>query len=293
MNKINKQVLLTFDIEEWFQVENLKSAVSRGDWDKKQSSVEQNVDKILELLAEYSVPATFFILGWVAERHPEMIRKIHRNGHEIACHGYGHELTTKLERATLSADIDRARSILEDITGESVVGYRAPSFSVSDTLIELLLEKNFQYDASFNPFSLNNRYGTISKKMVSLENGIYLIDDRLYEIPISTAKIVRMNLPIGGGAYFRIIPFWFFKYMVHKILSTEKFYSFYLHPWEFEPDQERVVDIKLNYKFRHYFGLDKTEIRLKKLIESLKSFSVHFVTAKDFILSHAESTQPA
>ncbi|MFZ0389045.1 MAG: polysaccharide deacetylase family protein, partial [Calditrichia bacterium] len=157
--------ILSFDIEEWFQVENLKGSIQREDWDNRHSSVEQNTDKILALLDEHGIPATFFILGWIAERHPEMVRKISDAGYEIGCHGYNHDLTFQLEDKQLCRDIQISKKLLEDITGKDIHGYRAPSFSINDRVIDHLRKMNFLYDSSLNPFKLNERYGKINSSM--------------------------------------------------------------------------------------------------------------------------------
>jgi polysaccharide deacetylase family protein (PEP-CTERM system associated) len=283
-NKNSTQAcILTYDIEEWFQVENLKGAISRKDWELQKSTVEKNTDRILGILEEFSIPATFFILGWVAERHPALVKKIHAAGHEIACHGYGHELANRLEESQIRQDIHKSKKILEDLISEPVVGYRAPNFSISDQIISYLKEMDFVYDSSYNPFTLNPRYGSLSVLQKKVAPNCYLIENGLYEIPISYTSIFKFSLPISGGAYFRIIPFWIFKRLINSNQVKNTPNIFYLHPWEFEPEQQRIRNIKWNYQFRHYYGLKNTENKLKKLIVHLKDLKSEFLTMHQYI----------
>lgn len=275
--------ILTFDIEEWFQVENLKGAISHREWSNKKSSVEENVGKILTFLSGQRIKGTFFILGWVAERHPEMVRRIHQQGHEIACHGYNHELMHKLKNSEMRKDVLKSKTILEEIIGEKILGFRAPSFSINDTLIALLEEFGFLYDSSYNPFSLNSRHGQLSVPLNLIKNGLYRLGKNMFEIPISTVRFWEANIPMAGGAYFRIIPFWLLKRLIARKLSVDGNYNFYLHPWELEPGQERVTDIKLNYRLRHYYGLSHTEKKLARLIQFLRDQNVTFLTAREFV----------
>jgi polysaccharide deacetylase family protein (PEP-CTERM system associated) len=269
-NNFPNTCLLTFDIEEWFQVENLKGAVHRKEWEQKHSTVAQNTMRILSLLSKYEVSATFFILGWVAERQPELIREIYQQEHEIACHGYGHERANLLEEKRSLDDIARSKLILEKIISDKITGYRAPNFSINDTILDHLKKLDFIYDSSYNPFQLNRRYGKISGELERKSAGCYLTQNGLFEVPLSSYSFKNIPVPIGGGAYFRIIPFPIFKNLVSKKLAQESVYNFYLHPWEFEPEQKLVKGIKLNYRFRHYYGLKHTADKLEKLIVFLK-----------------------
>ncbi|GAB4366641.1 MAG: DUF3473 domain-containing protein [Calditrichia bacterium] len=284
MDKTSERIgILTFDLEEWFQVENLKAAIKRSDWESKKSTVVENTHRILELLRENKVTATFFILGWVAERFPEMVRTLIQNGHEVACHGFGHHLTSHLSLTELEDDIYRSKSLLEDITGGPVIGYRAPSFSISSDVTGILARLNFVYDSSLNLFSLNSRYGHIDTPLYEVSNGVFQLENGLYEIPLSSVKMLNYHIPVSGGAFFRIFPYWLFKAMVKKKMKYDTLYVFYLHPWEFEPGQERVHDIKLNYRFRHYYGLKHTEEKLKKFIQFLRNLECEFLSIRQFI----------
>jgi len=275
--------LLTFDIEEWFQVENLKRAIKKADWETMQSSVEKNTTIILDLLAQHQIPATFFVLGWIAEKNPKIVRTIAGQGHEIGCHGYGHDLADKLSGEQIRTDIQESRDLLENITGKKVRGYRAPSFSINDQILKTLKELDFLYDSSFNPFKLNTRHGTIYGLGQKIAPGCYLTDSGLYELPLSTLYANKLTIPIGGGAYFRIYPGWLFRPLVRYKLKREPLYNFYLHPWEFEPGQPRIKNIKLNYKFRHYYGLKNTEKKFTKLLIFLKKSGCKFMTMEEYV----------
>jgi polysaccharide deacetylase family protein (PEP-CTERM system associated) len=280
---LKKICLLTFDVEEWFQVENLKGAIQRSEWDTRRSSVERNSYKILNLLDKFNVPATFFVLGWIAEKNSGLIKDISRQGHEIACHGYGHDLANQLAFQKIYKDISGSKQLLENIIAHKVLGYRAPSFSINDQILNILKDLNFLYDSSFNPFKLNSRHGIIHKLGKKIAPGCYLTDSGLYELPLSNLYIYKVVIPLGGGAYFRIYPLWLFKPLVKYKLSGDPMYNFYLHPWEFEPEQEHIKNIKLNYRFRHYYGLKNTENKFEKFILYLKNIDCDFITMEQYI----------
>lgn len=261
----------------------MKGAISRQEWELKKSTVEKNTDRILGILEEFSIQATFFILGWVAERHPALVKKIHAAGHEIACHGYGHELANILGENQIRQDIQKSKTILEDLISVPVVGYRAPNFSISDQIISYLKDMDFLYDSSYNPFSLNPRYGSLSVLQKKVAPNCYQVGNGLFEIPISYTSIFKFSLPVSGGAYFRIIPFWIFKRLINGNQLKNTPNIFYLHPWEFEPEQQRIRNIKLNYQFRHYYGLKNTEYKLKKLIVHLRNLNGEFLTMQQYI----------
>ncbi len=282
MKNIPNKCLLTFDVEEWFQVENLKGAISKQDWENRRSSVVKNTEKILTILSQHRIKATFFILGWVAERNPELLEKIEKNGHEIACHGYGHDLTYHLSDEELHKDLTQSKEIIERIINKKIYGYRAPSFSVDNRVIKMLMDIGYKYDSSFNPFKLNSRYGSITLPMKKWDN-IFIIKDNFFEIPVSALSLKSMQIPIGGGAYFRLLPGVMFNGFVKKKIQRDHFYSMYLHPWEFEPEQPRIKNIKLNYKIRHYTGLSKTADRLDKLISSLEKQKCEFLTISGYL----------
>ena len=289
--KTQKIILLTFDIEEWFQVANLSAAIKREDWGNKRSSVEQNVDRILQILEKYKITATFFILGWVAERHPDIIVKIYQSGHEISSHGYGHELANRLAEDEIINDIHQSQKTLSGIIGAEILGYRAPNFSINDQILKQLKNFGFLYDSSYNPFRLNPRYGTLEGLGQKVSAGCYLTNSGIYEVPLSSYSFFKFPVPIAGGAYFRILPFWFFKWLVKGKIKQEPVYNFYLHPWEFEPDQERVKNIRWDYRLRHYHGLLHTAEKLEKLIVHLKENGTEFLTIGGYINRIRSSNQ--
>jgi hypothetical protein len=431
MNPSNASILLTFDIEDWFQVENLRQACPISSWDSYELRVERSTHRLLDLLdqargqikdrgqrsevrgqrnsqpnnalnsqpdnpsnpsnpakdrgqrsevrgqlnpsnsqpnnALNSQPdnpsnpreplrATFFVLGWIAERLPHLVREIHSRGHEVASHGYGHKLCTESSAAELRADLLSSRKLLEDITGERIYGYRAPNFSVSDDILKLIEESGYLYDSSYNSFAANPRYGKVSLNGGPRHGIAYKISDSFYEIPISNLRLsgyrviellrstqvpnnpsnpsnteervqgadpnayrrearpnnpsnpsnpsnteervqgadpnaYRVILPWGGGGYFRLIPTSIFNRGVASILKRDGAYVLYLHPWEVDPDQPRVENLPLTYKFRHYVNLSKTEDKLKRLIEEFGSSD--FLSCSSYLgLTNAPSEQP-
>ena len=201
--------LLTFDVEEWFQAENLRSVFPRAHWERAPRRVGGGTRVVIDLLAERRLRATFFILGWVAEREPELVREIVDHGHEIAAHGYGHVLPMQLTSMEFRDDVLRARKVLEDITGKPVVGYRAPSFNLDHGHLQILAECGFRYDSSFHPFTLHDRYARLDGLGAPLRPGVYPIDGLdgpLTEIALPVERLGRFQLPISGGGYFRLLP---------------------------------------------------------------------------------------
>ena len=279
---------MTVDVEEWFQVENLRSAVSRDKWETYRSTVAANIDIVLDLFENENVIGTFFILGWVAERNPDMVKKIFDHGHEIASHGYGHSITDALKDDQLYEDIKKSKQILENIIRSPIIGYRAPNFSVNDEVIDILKDLSFSYDSSYNPFQLHNRYGNFNKYKIQKKN-IFNVGNGIFEIPIGSLKMGKMHLPIGGGAYFRILPYFLFKNLALFKGKYDNLYNFYIHPWEFEPGQPRVNGISLNYRLRHYTGLKKTVWRLERLINDFHKKEFIFMTMRDYLEKETKS----
>jgi polysaccharide deacetylase family protein (PEP-CTERM system associated) len=258
---------LSFDIEDWFQVENLKGVISCDEWDGCELRVTQNTKKILGLLEKYQTKATFFILGWVAEKCPSLVKQIDAEGHEVASHGYGHELIYKLTPEAFCNDLQRSMEILESITGKRVFGYRAPSFSVipeTEWAIDALKDAGFRYDSSIFPTSFHNRYGFngVSRFPFEFPNGIV-------EIPLSTYRLWGTNFPLAGGAYFRVFPYFYFQVFLKRLNNKGKPTTFYMHPWELDPGQPRMK-VRLDYRLRHYTNLKKAEKRLEKLLSHFK-----------------------
>ncbi|MDR3628197.1 MAG: DUF3473 domain-containing protein [Ignavibacteriaceae bacterium] len=269
--------LLSIDVEDWFQVENLKQAISKETWGLNKSRIERNINLILGLLNERNVKATFFVLGWIAERYPSLIKLIYDEGHEIGCHGYNHDLLISLSRDDFYQDVLKAKNILENITGERVLGYRAPSFSITDSAIDIINSLGFRYDSSYFPISIHKRYGKLKNFSIP-DNSISEIRENFFEVMLSYVEQGKLKLPWAGGLYFRVTPYNIFKSGINNILAKREYYLFYIHPWEFDPGQPRITNIKLNYRLRHYTNLDKTEEKFKKLI---RDFS--FTPIRDII----------
>jgi polysaccharide deacetylase family protein (PEP-CTERM system associated) len=269
---------MSVDVEDWFQVENLKPAIPRQSWETRERRVERNTMRILEILAEHQAKGTFFVLGWVAERHPGLIRRIAEQGHEIASHGYGHELLYNLSEAEFRADVDRCKKILEDVTGQPVLGYRAPSFSITDWAVTILQEMGFEYDSSVFPTVAHDRYGRLSG--VDAAHPILELRPGFYEVCISCLPLGRRGLPWGGGGYFRMIPYLPWRAGVRRILGTGSPYVFYIHPWEIDPGQPRVRGLDLVNRARHYVNLGRCEERFRALVSGFQWSTVGAVLEK-------------
>lgn len=266
---------ISFDIEDWFQVENLKGVISCSEWERCDLRVVQNTKIILELLGRHQTRATFFILGWIAERCPFLVKEIVDGGHEIASHGYGHELIYQLTPENFRRDLQRSKDILEPIIQNAVTGYRAPSFSItpeSEWAIDILKNLGFTYDSSIFPTSFHHRYGFngISPLPFRFGNG-------LLEIPLSTYRFGRANFPLAGGGYFRLFPYGYFRHFFQRLNKQGKPIVFYLHPWELDPGQPKMK-VRFNYRLRHYINLEKTQTRLEKLLKEFR-----FVPLRDLV----------
>jgi polysaccharide deacetylase family protein (PEP-CTERM system associated) len=261
---------LTIDVEDYFMVSAFADVVRFEDWGKYESRVAKNTGHILALLDEYNVKATFFVLGWVAERDPGLIRKIHDAGHEVACHGYNHRLIYDLTPDQFRNDVRKAKNILEDIISAPVIGYRAASYSiVKETLwaLDILIEEKFLYDSSIFPVH-HDRYGLPGAErfphIVKRNHGT------LREFPPSTYRIFGQNIPIAGGGYLRLFPLQVTKSAIRSINDREKKpVIVYLHPWEIDTKQPRLNG-RRSSKFRHYINLDSTMPKLKKVLTEFK-----------------------
>ncbi len=268
----NPSFLITFDVEDWFQVENFKSCIPFSSWDACELRVEKNVHALLDLMDsfDFSVKATFFILGWIAEKRPDMVRQIHERGHEVASHGYGHELPTSLASHTLLQDLSFSKKLLEDMIGKEVTGYRAPSFAADNRVLELVCQAGYRYDASYNSFAAHGRYGKMDLSSAEKKQGYHALPHDFFEIPVTNLHLGNTVIPMGGGGYFRLIPFPLFRKSVKWIMEKEKIFMFYAHPWEIDPGQPRVYEAPWKMRFRHYVNLPRTE---KKLADLIQTFS--------------------
>jgi polysaccharide deacetylase family protein (PEP-CTERM system associated) len=260
---------MSIDVEDWFQVENLQRGISRETWNGRELRVERNLQTVLDLLAEGRSRGTFFILGWIAERVPRTVRMIHEAGHEVASHGYGHELVYRLTRERFIADIERSKKTLEDLIGAPVLGYRAPNFSITEWAIDVLQECGFRYDSSFFPAVTHDRYGKL-ESVTGRERGIVEVRPGFYQVILSCLSVFGRNLPWAGGGYFRLLPYGVFRRGIRSILRAQGSYCFYIHPWEFDPDQPRVQGIDAWYSFRHYNNLEKTRGRYVRLLREFQ-----------------------
>jgi polysaccharide deacetylase family protein (PEP-CTERM system associated) len=255
---------LTIDVEDYFQVSAFASHIARSDWERRESRIERNVERILELLAHHQTTATFFTLGWIAERYPHIVRAISAQGHELASHGYGHQRVSDLTEAEFCADIGRAKDILEDLSARPVLGYRAPSFSISATnmwALDCLARAGYQYSSSIYPIR-HDHYG-----MPDAPRFAHRVTSGLLEIPATTLRVLNRNLPASGGGYFRLLPYFFSRWMLRQVNGTDgRAAIFYFHPWEIDVDQPRVAGISARTRFRHYVNLGRMEMRLKQLL---------------------------
>lgn len=353
-------MLLSVDLEDYFMVSAFETAVRRQDWARFPSRIERNTHRILDLLeaGTWSAPhprppartrpfgkplkkpipsATFFCLGWVAERYPHLIREIHSRGHEIASHGYDHKMIVQMANPEeFRQDLRKSRAILEDIVGEPVVGYRAPSYSITlGTLwaLRILLEEGFLYDSSIFPIR-HDRYGisdaprfpflvslnqarpvarlpggateferALNEQGCSLASSSALSHDcvtkspahigagTLLEIPLTTLRLMGINLPVAGGGYFRMLPFCFTRWALQRTLKrTDQPFVFYIHPWELDSDQPRVEGIPFLSRIRHYLNLDKTEHRMKRLLLEEGGFTCFRNLCQEFAVPTVSET---
>ncbi|NUM34200.1 MAG: DUF3473 domain-containing protein [Candidatus Brocadiae bacterium] len=272
------------DVEDYFQVSNFNSFINPDSWKNFSLRVHKNMENILKLLDQFSVKGTFFILGWLAQKLPQMIVDIHREGHEIACHGYQHELVYDLGPEGFRQDIKKAKAILQDISGQEVIGYRAPSYSITnDSLwaLAILQEEGFLYDSSIFPV-YHPRYGIPGSPRHPY---VYSINQaKLYEFPPATLKLGKFHLPVAGGGYFRLFPYDFTRWAMKKINHEGYPFVFYMHPWEIDPKQPRFENAKMMHRFRHYLNLSKTKGRLQKLLQDF-----HFGTMKEMFTANSQS----
>ncbi|MGA1825630.1 MAG: polysaccharide deacetylase family protein [bacterium] len=287
------QVLITIDVEDWFQVENFKRYIPFSSWSTYELCVEENTKFLLDLLDSVSfqkstinsytekLRATFFVLGWIAERVPHLVKEIHLRGHEVASHGFNHNLCNECSPAELRSDLTNTKKLLEDIIGHRVYGYRAPGFSISHETMKIVEECGYSYDSSYNSFRGNKKYGQLILDRKQ-KNGIaYRINHDFFEIPISNLSFGKYALPWGGGGYFRVIPSCFFRRGVRYILTKDKTYLFYIHPWEINPQQPKVRQAGLFMKFKHYSNLNKAKSKLTQLIECFKEY--RFLTCNAYL----------
>ncbi len=258
---------MTVDVEDYFQVSAFERVISRNHWDKVPHRVGRNTEKVLDLFAEHNISATFFTLGWVAERFPEVIRRIVAEGHELASHGYQHVRATQQTAVEFREDVVRTKKLLEDIGGVSVRGYRAASYSISANnlwALDELQRAGYEYSSSIFP-GKHDLYGIPGSPRFRYrprgENGIL-------EIPVTTVALFGSNFPCAGGGFFRLYPYVLSRWALKRVnLHDHEPGMFYFHPWELDPDQPRQAGISLKTRFRHYLNLSRMENRLVRLIK--------------------------
>jgi polysaccharide deacetylase family protein (PEP-CTERM system associated) len=268
------QNALTIDVEDYFQVNAFARHVRQDQWDSFPLRVDDNTRRILDFLDTFTIKATFFMLGWVAERLPGLAQEIHRRGHEVACHGYGHELIYQIGPERFRADIRRSKSLLEDQCGVAVRGYRAPSYSITKKslwALDILVEEGFGYDSSIFPV-IHDTYGIPDAERFphSIRTGA----GPLVEFPLTTLPFQlgwkKMRLPIAGGGYLRLLPSGIIRHGIVKINRQERQPAvLYFHPWEIDPGQPRI-EAGARSRFRHYLNLEKTEGKLRSLLGGLR-----------------------
>ncbi|MCK9606001.1 MAG: DUF3473 domain-containing protein [Methylomonas sp.] len=257
---------MTVDVEDYFQVSAFENHIEKSQWDILQHRVVDNTERILDLFARHEVRATFFTLGWIAERYPELVRRIVAEGHELASHGYEHIRVTEQSPAQFRADIRKTKKLLEDVSGQTVVGYRAASYSIGAKnlwALEVLEEEGHLYSSSIYPVK-HDLYG-----MPSAPRFAFRPDNtqQLIELPITTLKVMGKNIPCGGGGFFRLYPYLFSKAAYQYLNSVEKQAGiFYFHPWEIDPQQPRQQNLPFKSRFRHYLNLSRVENRLNNLL---------------------------
>lgn len=257
---------LSVDVEDWFHVGAFEEVIERGTWDAQADRVERNCDQILEMFAEAEVSATFFTLGWVAERHPALLRRIAAAGHELASHGWDHARVFRMDAKSFGADLERSRRTIEDAAGVRVTGYRAPSFSIDHRTpwaYMVLAEQGFEYSSSVAPVA-HDHYGWRDAPRFAFKP---LPWSDLIEIPVTTAEFAGRRLAAGGGGFFRVLPYGFSRWAIRQVNRREgRPAVFYFHPWEIDPGQPRVGNAPLKSRLRHYSKLDGMADKLRQLV---------------------------
>jgi polysaccharide deacetylase family protein (PEP-CTERM system associated) len=260
------QNAISIDLEDWFCVHNLSGAIRKENWDACELRVVQSTNRLLRLFDRHHTKATFFVLGWVAERLPELIRELEARGHEIAVHGYNHLLLTEISPQEFDEDLARALNAIEQCGVKSrPVGFRAPSFTMvkttKDWALPILEKYEFKYDSSVFPIGFHPDYGMVESPLSP-----YKITAGLHEFPMSCLEIFGKRFPFSGGGYFRLFPYAYTKYCMRKVNEQGRPAVFYLHPWELDPEQPRVKNLSLSQRLRHYRNIDQTELRLDRLL---------------------------
>jgi polysaccharide deacetylase family protein (PEP-CTERM system associated) len=265
MNKI--KCAFSIDFEDWYQGLEI---IPVDSWDSYQSRIERNCYNFLEILDNHNINATFFVLGYLAEKHPDLVKAIHDRGHEIGSHGYSHTQIFRLTPEKFGEEIKRTNDAISKVTDKRPIGFRAPIFSILEKsywALDTLVENGFVYDSSIYP-TINYRYGMVKadrfRHEITTDKG-----NKIVEIPVTTARFTKMNVPVGGGAYFRIWPYWVTRWGFRQVTKSGKPGVFYVHPWEIDTKQPRIK-LPLRLSLTHYTGLRSTEPKLEKLLSDFK-----------------------
>ena len=274
----------TVDVEDYFQVAAFSGSIAREEWDTAECRVESNVYRILELMSANETHGTFFFLGWIAKRYPNLVSEVAACGHEIASHGVEHEKATEQSQQAFKNDIVDSKRLLEDISGSAVIGYRAPSFSVCESnlwVYGILEEAGYQYSSSIYPIK-HDHYG-----MPNASRFPFPAAAGVREIPATTVRIGSVNWPAAGGGYFRLMPYAWSRWCINRVNSAERQPAiFYCHPWEIDPQQPVIRNVSLKSKFRHYVNLSRTHGRLNRLLADFHWDRIDRVFAPEIYSSH-------
>lgn len=264
--------LASFDIEDWFHAENIKPSLPTANWSRLESRVERNTHELLDILAETQAQSTFFVLGWIARRHPQLVRRIAAEGHEVASHTDVHHQLHRLSRDELVADLARARDTLEQLTGTRVWGVRAPAFTITDGVLDYLAEADYWYDSSFYGFRMHDRYGRLATP-IAPEQSVVEVRPGLLELPMPRLMIGPLALPWAGGGYFRLIPYRLYRWGVARRLggAARAPFMFYFHPWELDVAEVPLPNLPRFMKFRAYVGRGRMRRDLRRLLREFGS----------------------
>lgn len=291
MNNAPKLNALTIDVEEYFQVHAFSRWIQPADWDGYPSRVMESTQRLLDILQARDVRATFFIVGWVAEKYPELIQKIADQGHEIGSHSYWHRLVYDQTPSEFAADVESSlEAISRAVPSAAISGYRAPSFSITKETLwaqDILLSYGFKYDSSIFPLTVHDRYG-----IPDAQRFAHRLQSGLWEIPLSTVAVGRKNIPVAGGGYLRLYPLWLTHLAIQQINKEEQPAIIYLHPWEVDPAQPRVPQASPAARIRHFINIGKVEQRLKWLLHHYDFAPISHVFAKELALDHFEPNVP-
>ncbi len=275
---------MTVDVEDYFHVSALAESIRRDDWASMEYRAEASTDRLLAMFDEFGMKSTFFVLGWVTKKSPALVRRIHAAGHEIACHGLTHELVYNQTPDLFRRETAESKALLEDAIGAPVLGYRAASYSITaESLwaLDILCELGFTYDSSIFPIA-HDRYGipgaSTRPGRLRTPNGSHIV-----EFPLSTKPLLGMRIPVSGGGYFRLMPYWFTRWALRSLNADQQSFAFYLHPWEIDPQQPRVPASLLS-RFRHYNNLDVCERRLRSLLGDFR-----FTTMQNLLRPHLDA----